>query len=291
MTTDVAAPETPAQLEPVQSQYDVKLFNRWVFDEVQVGDISLSDYIGVQASKHATYVPHTARRCSVKRFRKAQCPIVERLTNSFMMHGRNNRKKLMAVRIVKHAMEIIFLLTDQNPIQVIVDAVINSGPREDATHIGFAGVVKRQAVDISHFRCVNHAIYLLTTGALVEPYSLGFLKVFYVHTIYWEQSRNPSGHPVVLLYGGPRGGTSPSNRRFFDLEFYRIILFDQRGAGKSTPHACLEENATWDIIDDIEKLREHLEIPEWKVFGGSWGSTLALAYSESHPEKGSHSRK
>ncbi|XVE92561.1 hypothetical protein REPUB_Repub01dG0108400 [Reevesia pubescens] len=165
MTTDVAAPETPAQLEPVQSQYNVKLFNRWVFDEVQVGDISLSDYIGVQASKHATYVPYTPRRCSVKHFRKAQCPIVERLTNSLMMHGRNNGKKLMAIRIVNHAMEIIFLLTDQNPIQVIVDAVINSGPREDATRISSACVVRRQAIDISPLRRVNQAIYLLTTGA------------------------------------------------------------------------------------------------------------------------------
>lgn len=87
--------------------------------------MSLNDYIGVQAPKNATYVPHTAGRYSVKRFRKAQCPIVERLTNSLMMHGRNNGKKLMAVRIVKHAMEIIHLLTDQNPIQVTVDAVIN----------------------------------------------------------------------------------------------------------------------------------------------------------------------
>lgn len=95
------------------------------FGFIQIGDISLLDYIAVTPAKHATYVPHTAGRYSVKRFRKAQCPIVERLTNSLMMHGRNNGKKLMAVRIIKHAMEIIHLLTDQNPIQVIVDAVIN----------------------------------------------------------------------------------------------------------------------------------------------------------------------
>ncbi|CAN6586657.1 unnamed protein product [Malus baccata var. baccata] len=158
---DVAAPV----LEPTQAHYDVKLFNRWSFDDVQVSDISLADYVGVAPSKHATYVPHTAGRYSVKRFRKAQCPIVERLTNSLMMHGRNNGKKLMAVRIVRHAMEIIHLLTDLNPIQVIVDAVVNSGPREDATRIGSAGVVRRQAVDISPLRRVNQAIYLLTTGA------------------------------------------------------------------------------------------------------------------------------
>ncbi|OAY83004.1 Proline iminopeptidase [Ananas comosus] len=124
----------------------------------------------------------------------------------------------------------------------------------------------------------------------VEPYSSGFLKVSKIHTLYWEQSGNPHGHPVVFLHGGPGSGTSPSNRRFFNPEFYRIILFDQRGSGRSTPHACLEENTTWDLVDDIEKLREHLEIPEWQfqimqVFGGSWGSTLALVYSQLHPEK------
>ncbi|KAK9163610.1 hypothetical protein Syun_004512 [Stephania yunnanensis] len=119
----------------------------------------------------------------------------------------------------------------------------------------------------------------------IEPYSSGLLKVSHVHSIYWEQSGNPTGYPVVFLHGGPGGGTSPSNRRFFDPEFYRIILFDQRGAGRSIPHACLEENTTWDLVDDIEKLREHLGIPEWQVFGGSWGSTLSLAYSQSHPDK------
>ena len=122
------------------------------------------DYIVVKA-KHAVYVPHTAGRYAAKRFRKAQCPIVERLVNALMMHGRNNGKKLMAVRIVKHAMDIIHLLSDQNPIQVIVDAIINAGPREDATRVGSAGVIRRQAVDISPLRRVNQAIYLITTGA------------------------------------------------------------------------------------------------------------------------------
>ncbi|XP_011088015.1 proline iminopeptidase [Sesamum indicum] len=127
---------------------------------------------------------------------------------------------------------------------------------------------------------INRSLY-----ADIEPYNSGLLKVSDIHTIYYEQSGNPAGHPVVFLHGGPGGGTSPSNRKFFDPNFYRIILFDQRGAGKSTPHACLEENTTWDLIKDIEKLREHLKVPEWLVFGGSWGSTLALAYSESHPDK------
>ncbi|XP_047256101.1 proline iminopeptidase-like [Capsicum annuum] len=117
----------------------------------------------------------------------------------------------------------------------------------------------------------------------IETYCTRFLKVSDLHTLYWEQSGNPNGHMIVFLHGGPRGGTSPNNRRFFDPVFYRIILFDQRGIGK--PHACLEENTTWDLIGDIEKLREHLKILECQVFYGSWGSTLALACSMSHPDK------
>ncbi|KAG5577067.1 hypothetical protein H5410_057201 [Solanum commersonii] len=124
----------------------------------------------------------------------------------------------------------------------------------------------------------------------IEPYCTGFLKETF--TLYTGSSQEilmaiyvPYLQPVVFFHGGPGGGTSPNNRRFFDPVFYRIILFDQRGAGKSKPHACLEENTTWDLVGDIEKLREHLKIPEWQVFGGSWGSTLALAYSISHPEK------
>ncbi|CAN6341410.1 unnamed protein product, partial [Urochloa humidicola] len=120
---------------------------------------------------------------------------------------------------------------------------------------------------------------------LVEPYDTGFLKVSDIHTLYYEQSGNPHGHPVAFLHGGPGAGTSPENRRFFDPEFYRIILFDQRGSGRSTPHACLEQNTTWDLVDDMEKLRKHLDIPEWQLLGGSWGSTLALAYSQKHPDK------
>merc|ERR1711874_809391 len=142
----------------------VKLFGKWDCEDVNVSDMSLQDYIPVKP-KYATFVPHTAGRYAGKRFRKAQCPIVERMVNSLMMHGRNNGKKIMAVRIVKHAFEIVHLLTDANPIQITVDAIINSGPREDATRIGSAGVVRRQAVDISPLRRVNQAIYLLTTGA------------------------------------------------------------------------------------------------------------------------------
>uniref|UniRef100_A0A8B9XZ69 Small ribosomal subunit protein uS7 n=1 Tax=Bos mutus grunniens TaxID=30521 RepID=A0A8B9XZ69_BOSMU len=124
----------------------------------------LQDYIAVK-EKYAKYLPHSAGRYAAKRFRKAQCPIVERLTNSMMMHGRNNGKKLMTVRIVKHAFEIIHLLTGENPLQVLVNAIINSGPREDSTRIGRAGTVRRQAVDVSPLRRVNQAIWLLCTGA------------------------------------------------------------------------------------------------------------------------------
>jgi small subunit ribosomal protein S5e len=138
-----------------------KLFNKWSYEGVEVIDVALTDYIQV---RHEVFLPHTAGRFAAKRFRKALCPIVERLTNSLMMHGRNNGKKVMAVRIVKHAFEIIHLLTDQNPIQVLVDAVVNTGPREDSTRIGSQGTVRRQAVDVSPLRRVNQAIHLLTTG-------------------------------------------------------------------------------------------------------------------------------
>eukprot|EP00020_Sapocribrum_chincoteaguense_P013732 CAMPEP_0170733924 /NCGR_PEP_ID=MMETSP0437-20130122/2324_1 /TAXON_ID=0 /ORGANISM="Sexangularia sp." /LENGTH=195 /DNA_ID=CAMNT_0011072219 /DNA_START=106 /DNA_END=693 /DNA_ORIENTATION=- len=145
---------------------EVKLFGKWTYDDVVVSDISLEDYLALkQRDRYKTFVPHTAGRFSAKQFRKTQCPIVERLTNSLMRKGRNNGKKLMAVRIVEHAFEIMHLLTDQNPIQVLVDAVINSGPREDSTRIGSAGTVRRQAVDVSPLRRVNTALYLLTTGA------------------------------------------------------------------------------------------------------------------------------
>uniref|UniRef100_A0A060T458 ARAD1A14410p n=1 Tax=Blastobotrys adeninivorans TaxID=409370 RepID=A0A060T458_BLAAD len=146
----------------VAGQGQVRLFNKWSFDDVEVRDISLTDYIQI---RKPVYLPHSAGRYATKRFRKAQCPIVERLTDSLMMHGRNNGKKLKAVRIVQHALEIIHLLTDQNPLQVVVDAIANTGPREDSTRIGSSGTVRRQAVDVSPLRRVNQAIALLTIGA------------------------------------------------------------------------------------------------------------------------------
>jgi len=119
----------------------------------------------------------------------------------------------------------------------------------------------------------------------IEPYRTGMLKVSDVHTIYWEESGNPTGKPAVFLHGGPGGGSDPKVRRFFHPDKYRIVVFDQRGCGKSTPYASLEANTTWDLVSDIEKLRAHLGIDRWQVFGGSWGSTLALAYAETHPDR------
>jgi len=119
----------------------------------------------------------------------------------------------------------------------------------------------------------------------IRPYRTGRLRVSRVHDLYFEESGNPKGKPVVFLHGGPGGGTDPKMRRFFDPKRYRIVLFDQRGCGKSTPHASLVENTTWDLVEDIEKLRDYLDIPRWQVFGGSWGSTLALAYAQTHPKR------
>ncbi|HEX7313174.1 MAG TPA: prolyl aminopeptidase [Pyrinomonadaceae bacterium] len=118
-----------------------------------------------------------------------------------------------------------------------------------------------------------------------EPYDTGRLQVSPVHNIYYEQCGNPDGQPVVFLHGGPGGGIVPDYRRYFDPASYRVVLFDQRGSGQSTPHAELEGNTTWDLVEDIEKLRAHLGVDTWHVFGGSWGSTLALAYAETHPER------
>ena len=119
----------------------------------------------------------------------------------------------------------------------------------------------------------------------IEPFKTEFLKVSEIHTLHIEQCGNPMGRPIVFLHGGPGGGISSDHRRFFDPGHYRIILFDQRGSGKSTPAAELRENTTWDLVNDIEKIRQHLNLQDWIVFGGSWGSTLALAYAETHPVK------
>ena len=119
----------------------------------------------------------------------------------------------------------------------------------------------------------------------IEPIHTGMLRVSDIHEIYFEVSGAINGKPVVVCHGGPGGGSTPSMRRYFDPERYKIILFDQRGCGKSNPHAELEDNNTHALVEDMEKLRQHLGIEQWQVFGGSWGSTLALAYAQAHPDR------
>ncbi|MAS42332.1 MAG: prolyl aminopeptidase [Rhodobacteraceae bacterium] len=131
-----------------------------------------------------------------------------------------------------------------------------------------------------HDRTARMALY-----PALEPFARMRLEVPGGHDLYVEQCGNPRGQPVVVLHGGPGGGCSPGMRRFFDPEVYRVVLFDQRGCGRSRPHSSLEGNTTWDLVADIERIREKLEIDAWTVFGGSWGATLALIYAETHPER------
>jgi proline iminopeptidase len=119
----------------------------------------------------------------------------------------------------------------------------------------------------------------------IEPYDQGYLRVSPTHEIFYEQCGNPRGKPVVFVHGGPGAGSYPGARCFFDPKRYRIVLFDQRGCGRSRPHASLEDNTTWHLVADMEALRRHLGIERWQVFGGSWGSTLALAYAQKHPKR------
>jgi proline iminopeptidase len=119
----------------------------------------------------------------------------------------------------------------------------------------------------------------------IEPFEIERLRVSDLHELHLEQSGRPDGQPVIFVHGGPGAGTTPEHRRFFDPDAYRIVLFDQRGCGRSTPRASLEQNTTWDLVEDMEKIRVHFGIDRWVVFGGSWGSTLALAYAETHPDR------
>lgn len=119
----------------------------------------------------------------------------------------------------------------------------------------------------------------------IEPYRTGYLDTGDGHQVYWEMSGNPDGKPAVFLHGGPGAGCSPHHRRLFDPKKYRVLLFDQRGCGRSKPHASLENNTTWDLVKDIESLRALMGVEKWLVFGGSWGATLALSYSETHPTR------
>ena len=119
----------------------------------------------------------------------------------------------------------------------------------------------------------------------IKPFNTFYLQVSSLHKLYIEESGNPNGKPVIFLHGGPGGGIEPIYRQYFDPDIWRIIIFDQRGCGKSTPHAELNENTTWDLVEDIEKIRDILNIQSWVVFGGSWGSTLSLSYAITHPKR------
>lgn len=141
-----------------------KLFSKWSYDDIKIEDPCFIDYIACKSSRSQVYVPHTAGRYQVKKFRKAICPIVERLVGSMQFHGRNTGKKVKAIRIVRHAFEIIHLLTGRNPLELFVNAIQMAGPREDSTRIGGGGAVRKQAVDVSPLRRINQAIYLLSCG-------------------------------------------------------------------------------------------------------------------------------
>ncbi|VDL95082.1 unnamed protein product [Schistocephalus solidus] len=152
-----------AQMTRMVATADMRLFGKWSTENVQPPEMGLGDHMALY--KQHPLLPHTAGRYQTKRFRKSLCPIVERVCNSLMMHGRNNGKKIKTLNILKHSFELIHLLTGENPIQVMVNAIVNSGAREDSTRIGRGGTVRRQAVDVSPLRRVNQAIQLLCTGA------------------------------------------------------------------------------------------------------------------------------
>jgi proline iminopeptidase len=145
--------------------------------------------------------------------------------------------------------------------------------------------LKLDAAEAEELKKVNVARQRRELYPSIEPFNKGMLRVSDVHEIYFEESGNPNGKPVVFVHGGPGGGTTPKYRSFFDPAVYRIVLFDQRGSGHSTPHACLEDNTTWTLVADMEKLRQELNIDKWQVFGGSWGSTLGLTYAICHPAR------
>lgn len=132
---------------------------------------------------------------------------------------------------------------------------------------------------------LSEAIWEKMMYEIKQPFHSGYLQVSEIHQIYWEESGNPDGVPVIFLHGGSGAGVSPECRGFFNPDVFRIVIIDQRGCGRSHPYACAEDNTTWDLVADIEKVREMLGIGKWLVFGGSWGSTLSLAYAQTHPER------
>ena len=166
--TPIAEPVVaPAPVEPKEqlSASEQKLFGKWSYADLKTEDKSLEGYISFQQMKAQVFFPHTAGRYQQRSFRKVGCPFVERMINSLMMHGRNTGKKLMATKIVKQALEIVSLMTGENPLQVLVKAIENGGAREDSTRIQIGGVIKRQAVDVAPLRRVNSSIYMMCTGS------------------------------------------------------------------------------------------------------------------------------
>lgn len=145
--------------------------------------------------------------------------------------------------------------------------------------------MSKKAAHSAHPPAAQRRQPLLDLFPPITPYSSGFLAVDNIHNIYWEVSGNPDGVPILLIHGGPGAGATPTHRRFFDPDHYRIIIFDQRGAGRSAPLGSLENNTLEDLLSDMERLREHLNVQKWHLFGGSWGSTLAMSYAIRHPHR------
>ena len=160
-------------------------------------------------------------------------------------------------------------------------------PREWAPRQGLrVWIANLDPMPITHLRSLRGPLEdLRALYPPLEPFDHGHLAVDDHHRIYYEQCGNPEGKPVVFIHGGPGGGAGEDYRRFFDPKAYRIVLFDQRGCKRSTPYASLQDNTTWHLVSDIEQIREHLGIDRWQVFGGSWGSTLGLAYAQKHPDR------
>ena len=162
---EVVAVEPLVEVKERLSVTEQKLFGKWSYADLKVEEKSLEGYITFQPMKSQVFYPHTGGRYQQRAFRKVACPFIERLVNSLMMHGRNTGKKLMAIKIVKQALEIINLMTGDNPLQVLVKAIENGGAREDSTRIQVGGVIKRQAVDVAPLRRVNSSIYMMCVGA------------------------------------------------------------------------------------------------------------------------------
>ncbi|GAA50267.1 small subunit ribosomal protein S5e, partial [Clonorchis sinensis] len=208
----------------LDTEPEIRLFGKWSADEVSVSDLSLTDHITVKG-KGNPILPHTAGRYQVKRFRKAQCPLIERVCCSLMMHGRNNGKKLKALNILKHTFEIIHLLSGENPIQVLVNAILNSGAREDSTRIGRGGTVRRQAVDVSPLRRVNQAIYLLCTGAR----EAAFRNVKTIAECLADELLNAA----KLNYAMKAKGEQPDQRQATSVSIFKeaLVLASLKGGG------------------------------------------------------------